>query len=109
MTKKRYDIEYDSNCYMCIVDREEKVLYTDRKKIVKLLNEQHELIQQGFEEIAKANDEKFDYKMKVKETLQKRYNYLKKTQQEDETLPQYWQGAIIEMEVIAYCLGVELK
>ena len=44
MTEKRYDIEYDSNCYMCIVDCEKKVLYTDRKKIVKLLNEQNETI-----------------------------------------------------------------
>ena len=45
MTKKRYNIEYDSNCYMCIVDCEKKVLYTDRKKIVQLLNEQNEKIQ----------------------------------------------------------------
>lgn len=45
MTKKRYNIEYDSNCYMCILDCEKKVLYTDRKKIVKLLNKQNETIQ----------------------------------------------------------------
>ena len=45
MTEKRYDIEYDGNCYKCIVDCEKGILYTDRKQIVKLLNEQHETIQ----------------------------------------------------------------
>ena len=72
--EKRYDIEYDGNCYKCIVDCEKKVLYTDRKQIVDLLNDQNELIQQGFEELAKANDEKFDYEMKVKDILKKYYN-----------------------------------
>lgn len=81
----------------------------EAEEIVDLLNEQHELIQQGFEEIAKANDEKFDYKMKVKKTLQKRYNHLQKIQQETEKPPRYWQGAIMEIEVIADCLGVDLN
>ena len=38
MIKKRYDIEYDGNCYKCIVDCEKGILYTDRKQIVDLLN-----------------------------------------------------------------------
>lgn len=49
------------------------------------------------------------FKQKVEETLQKRYNHLQKTQQETEKPPRYWQGAIMEIEVIADCLGVELK
>ena len=44
MTEKRYDMEYDGNCYKCIVDCEKKVLYTDRKQIVDLLNDQNEII-----------------------------------------------------------------
>lgn len=57
MTEKRYDIEYDSNCYMCIVDCEKKVLYTDRKKIVKLLNEQNETITEQSSQIESLKDE----------------------------------------------------
>lgn len=49
MTEKRYDIEYDGNCYKCIVDCEKKVLYTDRKQIVDLLNEQNETIQELYD------------------------------------------------------------
>ena len=51
MTTKRYYMEYDGNFYKCIVDCEKKVLYTDRKQIVDLLNEQHETIQQQKEAI----------------------------------------------------------
>ena len=70
MTEKRYDIEYDGNCYKCIVDCEKKVLYTDRKQIVDLLNEQHEQIntlRKSRRELISVNNE---YRMRETELAQ---------------------------------------
>lgn len=76
MTEKRYELTF-MDCFY-ITDHQTKdyssVLEEDLEEIVDLLNDQNELIQQGFEEIAKANDEKFDYEMKVKDILKKYYN-----------------------------------
>lgn len=76
MTEKRYELTF-MDCFY-ITDHQTKdyssVLEEDLEEIVDLLNDQNELIQQGFEELAKANDEKFDYEMKVKDILKKYYN-----------------------------------
>lgn len=86
-------------------------------EVCDLINEQHETIQRLQAQLSHLEYRFFEYrnkakglpKDKVKETLQKRYNHLQKTQQETEKPPRYWQGAIMEIEVIADCLGVELK
>ena len=39
---KRFGFEMDKKCYKCIVDRAEKKLYTDKKQVVKLLNNLNE-------------------------------------------------------------------
>ena len=117
MTEKRFYLmnvedplhEYGRWCKPVLEDGETGKQYEGALEVMDLLNEQYELILQGFEEIAKANDEKFDYEMKVKDTLRERYNYLQKIQQKTEKSPRYWQGAIMEIEVIADCLGVDLE
>lgn len=89
----------------------------DGQRIVDLLNEQHETIQRLEAQLSHLEYRFFEYrnkakglpKDKVEETLQKRYNHLQKTQQETEKPPRYWQGAIMEIEVIANCLGVDLE
>lgn len=112
MFEKRYYAkgdEYDGWVY----EEDELVAHTVgleyAKDICNRLNERNELIIQGFEELGCAIDEKFDYEMKVKDTLRERYKHLQKCQEETEKSPRLWQGAIMELEVIADCLGVELK
>ena len=38
MSEKRFALEYDSNCYKCIFDNEQKELYSSRESICDLLN-----------------------------------------------------------------------
>ena len=60
-------------------------------------------------EFSKFTDDCIEYRMKVKETLQKRYKHLLKSQGEINNPSRLWQGAIMEVEVIANCLGVDLE
>ena len=39
MNEKRFALEYDSNCYKCISDNEQKKLYSSRENICDLLNQ----------------------------------------------------------------------
>ncbi len=39
MSEKRFALEYDSNCYKCIADNEQKKLYSSRESICDLLNQ----------------------------------------------------------------------
>lgn len=39
MSEKRFALEYDSNCYKCISDNEQKKLYSSRESICDLLNQ----------------------------------------------------------------------
>ena len=86
-------------------------------EVCDLINEQHETIQRLEAQLSYLEYRFMEYRNKlkslpkneVKETLQKRYNHLQKTQQETEKPPRYWQGAIMEIEVIADYLGVDLE
>ena len=124
MTEKRFTTDNGSNEDVCLIDNiTGKEYESNFDDIVDLLNEQNETINNlqyelmalmdNYKEL--KTDEKqlsisfIGYKQKVEETLQKRYNHLQKTQQETGKPPRYWQGAIMEIEVIADCLGVDLN
>lgn len=114
MTEKRWFIEDDEP--LQIIDSKGEyeavcVLYSeDAYKVMDLLNEQHELILQGFEEIAKANDEKFDYEMKVKDILQKYYDILSKKYAQGKSVTREKSEIKLELlELLADELGVDLE
>ena len=42
MNEKRFELEYDKNCYKCVFDNEKKELYSSRESICELLNALHQ-------------------------------------------------------------------
>lgn len=125
MTEKRFYLmnvgdplhEYGRWCKPVLEDGKTGKQYEGALEVMDLLNEQHETIQRLEAQLSHLEYRFFEYRNKakglpkdeVKETLQKRYNHLQKLQQETEKPPRYWQGAIMEIEVIADCLGVDLE
>ena len=76
MTKKRYGLEMDKNCYNCIVDIIDKKLYTDKKQIVDLLNELNDENKELKGEIYDWKASAEDY-LKLGKSLQKENKELK--------------------------------
>ena len=112
MCEKRFELTF-MDCFY-ITDHQTKdyasVLEEDLEEIVDLLNDQNELIQQGFEELAKANDEKFEYEMKVKEILQKHYDIFSKKYAQGKSVTRERSGIKLELlELLADELGVDLE
>lgn len=56
MGEKRFELEYDKNCYKCIFDIKNKKLYSNRESICDLLNSLSEENEQLRKEKMEAND-----------------------------------------------------
>ena len=109
MTEKRYDIEYDGNCYKCIVDCEKKVLYTDRKQIVDLLNEQHEQIntlRKSRRELISVNNE---YRMRETELAQELSALVDENEQLEKRLQIYKSDGLETVERLQRCYNNSKK
>ena len=70
MSEKRFALEYDSNCYKCISDNEQKKLYSSRESICDLLNQLNDENKQLRKELSDC--EKFRYSVfkRIEKTIE---------------------------------------
>lgn len=76
MSDKRFVLEYDSNCYKCIFDNEQKELYSSRESICDLLNQ--------------LNDENEQLKSLIDACEYGQKSLMKEMKHNDETLDKIW-------------------
>ena len=57
MSEKRFALEYDSNCYKCISDNEQKELYSSRESICDLLNSLNDELEESSDFIIEQRKE----------------------------------------------------
>ena len=77
MSEKRFAIEYDSNCYKCIFDNEQKELYSSRESICDLLNS-----------LSEENEQLKDVRENCRNQQVRQANTIHKLLQENEQLRQ---------------------